>query len=237
MSLADILDGLFGPSHRVSIEDGIVRGEADFDGATLAVVGTTGGVTISANIALATSRAVLDTVRNHPGRTLIVIVDNGGHRLSRRDELLGNNGFIGHLTKCLDLARRSGHRVIGLVHDVAVSGGFLATGLVTDACYALPGSQVRVMARDAMQRIMRMPQDQLDHLLATSPVLGPDVANFVRVGALDGLWHQEDLPGQLRAALAALPDAQDTRRARGAAQGGRVAAANVAALVRAGAAG
>ncbi|MDB5365843.1 MAG: biotin-independent malonate decarboxylase subunit gamma [Rhodospirillales bacterium] len=237
MSLQTVLHDLFGDAHRVRIENGLVGGEAEFDGETIAVVGTTDGISIGAETALATARAVLDVVRDHPGRTIVVIVDNGGHRLSRRDELMGNNGFIGHLTKCLDLARRSGHRVIGLLHGVAVSGGFLATGLVTDACYALPGSEVRVMARDAMQRIMRMPEDQLDALLADSPVLGPAAANFVRVGALDGVWSETDLPAQLRAALAATPDAQDRRRQHGAERGGRSEASRVASLVRAGASG
>ena len=35
---------------------------------------------------------------------------------------------MAHLGECIDLARRRGHRVIGLVYDQALSGGFITIG-------------------------------------------------------------------------------------------------------------
>ena len=51
---------------------------------------------------------VLDVVRDHPSRPILLLVDTQGQRLSHRDELLGINGYMAHLAKCLDLARRQG---------------------------------------------------------------------------------------------------------------------------------
>ena len=45
-----------------------------------------------------------------------MLVDTGGQRLSRRDELLGINGYLAHLAKCLELARLRGHKLISLIY-------------------------------------------------------------------------------------------------------------------------
>lgn len=228
-----VLADLFGDDHGVVRDSGTLTGVACFDGRTVTLVGTADRAVIGADVALKLARAVLDAMRDEPGRPILVIVDNAGHRLSRRDELMANNGCIAHLTRCLDAARRRGHRVIGLVHDLAVSGGFMATGLSTDLCYALPGSEVRVMAPAAMARVTKIPLDRLEELSAANPVLGPGVENFIRVGGLEGVWDG-DLKAHFREALARPLDGADMRRALGASRGGRTAAAEVAAMVRAG---
>ncbi|MFC3694476.1 biotin-independent malonate decarboxylase subunit gamma [Chenggangzhangella methanolivorans] len=229
-----VLADLFGDGHGVVRDGGTLTGVARFDGRTVTVVGTADRAVIGADVALKLARAVLDAMRDEPGRPILVIVDNAGHRLSRRDELMANNGCIAHLTRCLDAARRRGHRVIGLVHDLAVSGGFMATGLSTDLCFALPGSEVRVMAPAAMARVTKIPLERLEELSAANPVLGPGVENFIRVGGLEGVWDG-DLKARFREALSRPLDGADMRRSLGESRGGRTVAARIAAKVRAGA--
>lgn len=229
-----VLAALFGAGHGIVRDGAVIAGIARFEGRAVTVIGTADRATIGADVAVRLARATLDAMHDEPGRPILVIVDNAGHRLSRRDELMGNNGCIAHLTRCLDTARRRGHRVIGLVHDLAVSGGFMATGLATDLCFALPGAEVRVMAPAAMARVTKIPVERLNELAAANPVLGPGVENFIRVGGLEGVWDG-DLKAHFREALARPLTGDDTRRALGAARGGRSAAAAVAARVRAGA--
>ena len=63
--------------------------------------------------ALAMARCVLDTVREHPGRPILFLVDTQGQRLRRRDELLGINRYMAHLACCVEVARPRGHPVLG----------------------------------------------------------------------------------------------------------------------------
>ena len=126
----------------------------------------------------------LTFVRDHPGRPILLLVDTQGQRLSHRDELLGINGYMAHLAKCLELARCSGHRIIGLVYSQAVSGGFLASSLLADRCYALPEAQVQVINLPSMSRITKIPLERLKELSQTSPVFAPGVQNYLRMGAV-----------------------------------------------------
>lgn len=228
-----VLDELFAEGARVTLSGSVISGEADFDGLAVAVIGTVERAQIGADVALAMARAVLDTMQQHPGRPILLLVDNNGHRLGRWDELMGNNGCIAHLGKCLDVARRRGHKVIGLVCDLAVSGGFMATGMATEACYALPDTELRVMAPEAMARITRIPLDRLNELCASSPVLGPGINNFVHIGGLHGVW-EGDPRQHLRHALALSDPEDDPRRRLGMERGGRTLATQVSAMVRAG---
>src|SRR3954453_13031708 len=43
------------------------------------------------------AEAVLETLLEHPGRPMVLLVDTAGQRLSRRDGLLGVNGYMAHL--------------------------------------------------------------------------------------------------------------------------------------------
>lgn len=228
-----LIDTLFEDA-RVTRTGALVTGVGTLDGQQVAILATAERTYVGADLALAMSRYVLDVMHDAPGRPILIIVDNSGHRLGRWDELMGNNGCLAHLAACLYAARRRGHLVIGLVNELAVSAGFMALGMATDACYALPAAEVRVMALNAMARVTKVPLDRLTELCATSPVLGPGAENFLRVGALRAIWSG-DLRAHLREALTEAPAGADTRRALGHERGGRALARDVAAQVRAGA--
>jgi malonate decarboxylase gamma subunit len=155
-----------------------------------------------------------------------LLIDTQGQRLRRHDELLGIHRAMAHLGRAIDLARRRGHRVLGLVYDQALSGGFITTGLLADACHALPNAEIRVMRLPAMARVTKLPQELLETLSVANPVFAPGVENYLRMGGLASLW-QGDLAQALRRSLAELPT-EDRRAQDGAERGGRrLAAATV----------
>lgn len=150
MNWNELATQLFPEGHAITESDNFLSGSARVAGADIAVLGTTGHAPIGVEIALAQARFVLHTVRAHPGRPILMMVDTQGQRLRHRDEMLGINSYMAHLGKCVDLARRSGHRIVGLVYDQALSGGFITSGMMADACYALPDATIRVMGLPAM---------------------------------------------------------------------------------------
>lgn len=217
---------LFGADHGLQADGDFIAGTVAFDGQSIAVVGSTNHAPIGVRLALAQARVVLDTVARHPGRPILVLIDTQGQQLRRRDELLGINRAMAHLGMSIDLARRCGHRVIGLVYDQALSGGFITSGLIADACYALPEAEIRVMRLPAMARITKLAPEMLERLSRSNPVFAPGVENYVAMGGVRALW-QGDLAADLRDALADTPT-DDERAQDGAARGGRRLAASVA---------
>ena len=229
MIWSDVVRQLFGETAAVVADGDFLSGSALLDGQTLAVVGTTQHAPIGYALALRQAAVVLDTVARHPGRPILLLIDTQGQQLRRHDELLGINRAMAHLGCCIALARRQGHRVIGLVYDQALSGGFITSGLIADACYALPDAEIRVMRIPAMARVTKLPEARLAALSLTNPVFAPGVENYVRMGGVRGLWgtaDQPDLAAGLRAALADASTA-DQRAEDGRARGGRLMAADV----------
>lgn len=225
LSWQDLVQALFGSDHTVVRQGDVLSGSAQLQGQTLAVVGTTDHAAIGIETALAQAQAILQTVQQHPGRAILLLVDTQGQRLRHRDELLCINRYMAHLGCCVDLARRSGHRVVGLVYDQALSGGFITSGLMADACHALPDAEIRVMRLPAMSRVTKISEDVLQALSQSNPVFAPGVDNFVAMGGIASLWR-----GDLQACLrAALDDTErsDQRATLGAQRGGRTLAAEV----------
>jgi len=216
---------LFGADHGITQEGDLLRGTVRFGREPLTVIGTTNHAPIGVRLALAQARAVLDTVTEHPGQPMLLLIDTQGQQLRRRDELLGINRAMAHLGMAIDLARRRGHRVLGLVYDQALSGGFITSGLIADACDALPEAEIRVMRIPAMARVTKLPEAMLTELSRTNPVFAPGVGNYVAMGGVRALW-QGDLQAALREALAHAP-VDDRRALDGQERGGRRLAASV----------
>ena len=230
MDAKTLLQHLFPNGHDVAFDGEFFSGTGNAGDGIVAVIGTTDAAPIGIELAFRMAGEVLDVVRSHPGRAILLLIDTQGQRLSRRDELLGINGYMAHLAKCIEVARRAGHRVIGLVYSQAVSGGFLASSMLADTCYALPEAEVRVMNLPAMSRITKIALERLQELSQISPVFAPGVENYLRMGAIAALW-QDDLAGCLVRALAEAPG-PDARRERGLSRQGRLLAGPVAERVR-----
>ena len=141
MMWTQVATALFGSEHGIRADGDFLSGSASFEGRTMTVVGSTDHAPIGYALALRQAQVVLDTVARHPGRGIFLLIDTQGQQLRRHDELLGINRAMAHLGCCIDLARRQGHAVIGLVYDQALSGGFITSGLIADACDALPAAE------------------------------------------------------------------------------------------------
>lgn len=230
MDARTLLDQLFPQGHDVAFDGVFFSGAGRNADAPVAIIGTVDASPIGIELAFRMAGEVLRIVRDHPGRAILLLVDTQGQRLSRRDELLGINGYMAHLAKCIALARNNGHRILGLVYSQAVSGGFLASSLLADRCFALAAAEVRVMNLPAMARITKIPLERLTELSRTSPVFAPGVENYWRMGAIESIWS-DDLATHLDAALVE-PIGGDERRAHAAARGGRKLALPVSEKVR-----
>jgi len=220
------VDRLFPDGHDVAADGDFLGGTGRSHGEAYAVIGQTNHADVGVELALRMAQATLAVVREHPGRPILFLIDTRGQRLRHRDELLGINRYMAHLAKCVELARAAGHAVIALVYDQALSGGFLASGMMADTCAALPEAEIRVMGLPAMARVTRIAEERLRALAAHSPVFGPGAANYVTMGAIDRLWDG-DLAACLAAARAAA-EPRDRRRALGQERGGRALAAGIA---------
>jgi malonate decarboxylase gamma subunit len=219
MDWKKLADTLFPDGHAIKEQDDFLCGSAQVDQRMVRVIGTTGHTPIGVEIALAQAQAILRTVREFPGAPILMLIDTQGQRLRHRDEMLGINSYMAHLGKCVDLARRKGHKIIGLVYDQALSGGFITSGLMADACYALPDATIRVMGLPAMARITKVSEELLTELAQSNPVFAPGPENYLRMGGLQAIW-EGDLAAHLRAALAE-PVNGDRRSALGLERGGR----------------
>ena len=232
MNWQSVAQALFPQGHAITETDHFLSGSATVDGRPVTVIGTTDHTPIGVEIALAQAREILHTIRKHPGRPIVILVDTQGQRLSRRDEMLGINAYMAHLGKCIEMARRKGHKVIGLVYDQALSGGFITSGLMADACYALPDSTIRVMGLPAMARITKVPEERLVELAKDNPVFAPGAENYLRMGGVAAIW-EDDLAAKLAEAIASA-DQQDRRAELGMERGGRKLAHPVSVAVRTG---
>ncbi len=214
-----VADRLFPQGHDIAQNGDLLLGTGQCEQQTLAVTGTANHAEIGVEICLAMADWVLHTIREHPGRALLFLIDTNGQRLRRRDELLGIHHYMAHLATCLQIARVHGHPVLALVYDQALSGGILATAMSADVCAALPEAEIRVMHLSAMARVTRIPEERLRELSQTSLVFAPGAVNFVKMGAVDALWDG-DLADCLQRALASAGP-RDHRSQRGLERDGR----------------
>jgi malonate decarboxylase gamma subunit len=221
-----LLRALFPGGHAVLREGDLLLGTGRTPSGEIAVLGLCDGVEVGVELALRLAAELLRVVRDHPGRPILTLVDSRGQRMSKRDELLGLNGYLGHLAACVELARQRGHRVLALVHGQASSGSFLPLGMMADEIHAVDGAILSVMNLPAMSKVTKIPLERLETLSRGSPVLAPGLENYVRLGCVTSVW-QQPLAGALEAALARRPG-PDRRAPQGLERGGRTLAEPVA---------
>jgi len=190
MKIEVLLSELFPMGHLVKNAKSILTGFGTTAKGEIAVLGTTDHLAVGVETALSLADFVLGVIKESPGQPILMLVDTQGQRLSKKDELLGINGYLAHLAKCLELARQHGHQLITLVYSEAVSGGFLAFGMMADEIHTLAEAKVRVMNLSAMARITKLPLEQLEELSSTSPSFAPGIENFIKLGGVQTVWQQ-----------------------------------------------
>jgi malonate decarboxylase gamma subunit len=230
MMLDDLLTALFPAGHDTQVEaEGILCGTAQYgQDKTAAVAGLVNRTPLGVEGALSLAGHVLGVIRHSPGRPIAVLIDAQSQRMHRRDEMLGLNEYLAHLTKCFMLAGQRGHRTVGVLLGRAAAGAFIATGLVQDMLAAVPGGDPVVMDLPSIARVTKLPQERLEALSKDTPVFAPGLDHATPIGAVAEIWNNGDLAEKMAMALDGQPGAPDRRDEIGAERKGRLKAAAIA---------
>lgn len=225
MELPDLLDQFFPNGHTTKVEDWLVSGEAVLGGETMAIVGTTGHAFIGGAEALVVADKLMAVVEQHPGRNILMLVDNSGQRMALGEELLVLPEYVAHLLKAQQLARSTGSKLVAVIYGPAIAGGFIAFGMLADRIIAVPGAEPSVMKLEAISRVTKMPLEKLQDLAKTVSVFAPGCDNFFKMGGVYEIWN-DDFGGRLQKLLRS--DVSEDLRARiGRERGGRANAQDV----------
>jgi malonate decarboxylase gamma subunit len=233
MTLADILASLFPDGHDVKNDGGVLFGPGSLrSGGQALVVGVADRNALGVDEAILLSGHVLSSIGKGSG-PILVIVDSDSQRMSKRDELLGLNEFLAHLTKSLIYADMHGRPAIGLLYGHSAAGAFLATALATRVLVGLPGADPAVMDLPSMARVTKLSIEVLQEKAKSTPVFAPGLRNLAQTGAIHMIWDEAlPLVDQLEALLGNMPDAHDRRDALGKERGGRMKTHDIAERVR-----
>lgn len=214
MTLDEILASLFPTGHTVARgPHGTVAGVGVVEGlGEVAVIGIVDGTPLGVDGALTLAGRILDVVAKNRHRALVVLVDTSSQNMARRDELLGLNEFLGHLSKCLALAATQGCLTISVLYGHAAAGAFISTALSTQVLGAVPGAYPSVMDLPSISRVTKLPLEQLEEMAKTSPIFAPGLEPLFATGAITEKWEAGELAARLKAQLERGPDGFHDRR-------------------------
>lgn len=229
MTLDDLLAALFPDGHDVTNSGGVLSGSGTLrSGRGVLVVGIADRTALGVDEAIRLSSRVLASLEGGSG-PILVVVDSDSQRMSRRDELLGLNEFLAHLTKALIHADMTGRPTVGLLYGHSAAGAFLATALATRVLVGLPSADPAVMDLPSMAKVTKLPIEVLQERAKSTPVFAPGLQNLARTGAVHLTWNEAvPLVGQLETLLTDMPEAGDRRDALGKERSGRLKAYDVA---------
>jgi malonate decarboxylase gamma subunit len=234
MTLAELTQALFPGTHATEPDP---NGVAAFPamtaaGRAVAVVAIAGGKPVGADAAIALSGHVLDHLAAGTGTPLVILADTSSQAMSRRDELLGLNEYLAHLTKSLALATLTGHRTVGILHGPAAAGAFIATALSTGELIAVTGAEPSVMDLPSIARVTKLPLERLQQMTEQTPIFAPGLEPLSATGAVHQTWTDPTTYAARFDKLLSSPAPQtDTRDQLGAARRGRLKALPIARLV------
>jgi malonate decarboxylase gamma subunit len=230
MSHDELLRALFPDALPLQPDDfGVIEGEQKLiDGELVGVMGLVGGGPVGVECAISLAAGVLRHIDSHTGRPLILLINAGSQLMARRDELLGLNEYLAHLTKSIYLASATGSYTVSIMYGTAAAGAMVATALATDTLIAVPGAMPSVMDLPSISRVTKLGLEQLEDMSRRTPIFAPGVESMLNIGAIEEEWQ---IPGEFAARLQALlVDGQsnvDRRDEFGAQRLGRLAAARI----------
>lgn len=231
MNEQELLTLLFKDDFLIVREKKVFHGVAELNNQKVFIIGTENETYIGNEIALIMSNKILELIQKDNKETIVLLVDTLGQKLSHHDELLGINLYLAHLSKALELARLSGHKIISIGRNQSVSGGALCTNLLADYCFALDSASIGVMNLPSMSRITQIPLKKLEILSESSPLFDTNVNNYYVMGAVEALWNkEEDLTKLLEEAINS-EEIIDNRRTLGSSRNGRIETLRVSKLV------
>jgi malonate decarboxylase gamma subunit len=235
MTVDDLLAGLFPAGHTIQRgPNGTVRGTGRLhEIGNVALIGIIDGTPLGIEGALTLAAHVLTLVEQENRLPIVVLVDTSSQNMSRRDELLGLNEYLGHLYKCLAFAGTRGHRTVAVLYGGAAAGAFITTALSTLALAALPCAEPFVMDLPSISRVTKLPLDELKEMAKSTPIFAPGIDPLFATGAVTEKWDAANsLSNQLVALLQRTSGFGDRRDQTGLERGGRKQAAAIAERVK-----
>jgi malonate decarboxylase gamma subunit len=236
MMLDEVLAALFPLGHAVERgPSGTLHGTAKVESqGDVTVIGIEGGVPLGVDGAILLADHVLAAVEAGGRTPIIVLVDTSSQNMARRDELLGLNEYLAHLTKSLELAAANGHRTVSVLFGRAAAGAFIATALSSQSLVALPGAEPSVMDLPSIARVTKLPLEQLKELAKSTPIFAPGVEPLFATGAVTDTWTADQpVAPRLAALLDQAAPTSDVRDQIGFERKGRLLAREIAEQVRA----
>jgi malonate decarboxylase gamma subunit len=193
MTLDDVLTALFPSGHQIERgPSGTLHGSATVEGQSkVTVVGIVDGTPLGVDAAILLAGHVLAAVEAGDGAPIIVLVDTASQNMARRDELLGLNEYLAHLTKSLTLAAARGHHTMSVLFGGAAAGAFIAAALSSRFLIALPGANPSVMDLPSISRVTKLPLEQLEKLAKVTPIFAPGAEPLFAIGALSQIWTDD----------------------------------------------
>jgi malonate decarboxylase gamma subunit len=235
MTLDDVLTSLFPTGHQVERGPaGTLHGLAKVEGhGKVTVVGIVGGTPLGVDAAILLAGHVLAAVEAGDRAPIVFLADTSSQNMARRDELLGLNEYLAHLTKSLALAAAHGHRTVSLLFGHAAAGAFIAAALSSQSLVALPGAAPSVMDLPSISRVTKLPLEQLERLAKSTPIFAPGVAPLFAIGAVTQTWAADQPFAPRLADLLQTSAASDHRDRIGLERKGRLLAQKIAERVAA----
>ena len=128
------------------------------------------------------------------GMPVVAVVDVPSQAYGRLEETVGLHLTVAAAVDAYAAARRAGLPVVALIVGSAISGGFLAHGLMAGHIVALdaPGVEIQAMKRRTAARITRRSVAELERLGSQLAPLSYDVARWATLGQCDRLVAVSD---------------------------------------------
>lgn len=220
IGIKELLEAIFAEKYYISEENSVIFGEGVIETQRFTLLGVKESTSLGVNEAFIMAEKVLNLLKEQSILPVLLLVDVVGQQLAMRDEWLGMNEYFAHLLTCLQALRQQGNRLISLVYNQAVGGGFIAYGLMADTILALPHAQLAVMWLEGIAKVTRIDLEALQQLSKTLPVFAPGADNFYQLGGLHDIVELSALPARLLQE-AALTGHDDQRAEHGYVRGGR----------------
>lgn len=220
ITLDEVMKGIFGAEHELTEEQSVVYGRGHIGAQAFRILGVKESTFLGAEQALILAEQVIAMAASPSSEPLLLLVDVAGQQLTMRDEWLGMHQYFGHLLASLECLRQQGTKLISLVYNQALGGGFIAYGLMADTVLALPEAELAVMWLEGIAKVTKIDLAVLQRLSKTLPVFAPGADNFYKLG---GVHELVALPQVADALLRALQNNTNTdqRAQLGAERGGR----------------
>jgi malonate decarboxylase gamma subunit len=218
-ALNDVLKAAF-TEYTIDEKECVIFGEGKIDALSFHIIGVKENTFLGVQQSLVIAEKLIDILESKSQKPVFLLVDVAGQELSMQDEWLGMHQYFGHILACLSCLRKQKNRLISLIYNQAIGGGFIAYGLMADSILALPDAKVAVMWLEGMSKVTKIPLEKLQELSKTSPVFAPGIDNFKQLG---GIHDIVDLPNLQKKLLeeAVKTDTHDTRAQLGFERGGR----------------